>query len=557
MKSTSQEPATTVHVSFPTRVAATPLPTSERPVSHLGLIGWLIIALAVASLSLSIAALFTGGIGWDSRFDTDATNIARSMEVSSLQEAYDVIPVTTEFYGLLVYQLADLGHRVWTGSPDLFSPDDPNAYVWQGLVTITCSLLAALALAWSLTVISRRRVIGATTAALLLATPLWLGSSSINYKDVPVAAGLSIFSAALAVALVTHPTRMTWVSMIFWSSIGASMAFATRAGSVVLLVALSIASLGIASIAWRQTIARVRIPAITAGTGIVLSVLVLLASNPVARLGPWQWMLDSWAYSTGGFPWVTGMLTMGTTVLSNEITWWYIPIWLLAQLPILTALAALSGLAIVLIHLIRTRFSLSTSPWIWLTPFLVQGLVFPLAVVVRGTEIYDGIRHVLFIVPPFIVFAVIPLIHPLKIDHLKDTFLPKALPWAGVFLVAVSFFASLRWFPYSYAYVNPIAGFTKEPRQWELDYWGVSSREGIRTLENLQIPARAAIPYNDPARPFSPGIGMMPESNPSGEKFGYYWFARWTFPTDLPFECERLFDIRRDGHVLGHGGVCQ
>ena len=49
----------------------------------------------------------------------------------------------------------------------------------------------------------------------------------------------------------------------------------------------------------------------------------------------------------------------------------------------------------------------------------------------------------------------------------------------------------------------------------------------------------------------------MPGDNPSGQPFGYYWFARWEFPTDVPFECEDLFDIRRDGHLIGKGGVCR
>ena len=532
-----------------TRRSAAPQP--------LGVSGWVFVAGAVAAVALSIAGLFYGGIGWDSRFDTDATAIARSLDVESLEQAYDAVPVTTEFYGLLVYQLADLGHMLVTREPELFGPDDPEAYFWQGLITIFFSVLAAIAFAWAMSVVTGKRLIGAIGAALLLSTPLWLGSSTVNYKDMPVAAGITAFSSALAVSIVGRMDRRRWIGVLTWGTIGATMAAATRAGSFVVLVAIAIGTLGFVVLTRRHE-RRAWIP--TAATGLIglsISLLFLLTTNPIARLGPIQWLRDSWAYSTGGFPWVTAMRTAGVDVPSNAITWWYIPAWVLAQLPLLTIVLAAAGLVLLVRDVLKTRGAAITRDYAWFAPFAIQGFALPIALMIRGTELYDGIRHLLFTFSAYIALALIPLAVVAGRSQHRPVSGKTIAVTVGLITVGASLFASARWFPYSYAFINPIAGWDKEQRNWELDYWGVSAREGIRTLNDLGVQPRAVIPYNDPVRPFDPSITQMPGDNPSGQPFGYYWFARWEFPSDIPFDCDDLFEIRRDGHLIGRGGVCR
>ena len=533
-------------------------PTHSRAaLQPLGFSGWIFIVGAVAAVALSIAGLFYGGIGWDSRFDTDATAIARSLDVESLEQAYEAVPVTTEFYGLLVYQLADLGHMLVTGETELFGPDDPEAYFWQGLVTIFFSVLAAISFAWAMSIVTGKRLIGAIGAALLLSTPLWLGSSTVNYKDMPVAAGITVFSSALAVGIAGRMDRSRWVAVLLWASIGASMACATRAGSFVVLLAIALGSL-VFVVLTRHRDRQSWLPvAVTGLFGLGTSLLFLLTTNPIARLGPVQWLRDSWAYSTGGFPWVTAMRTAGVDVPSNAITWWYIPAWVLAQLPLVTIAFASVGIGILIRDVLRSRGIALTRDYAWFVPFAIQGFVLPFGLIVRGTELYDGIRHLLFIFSAFVALALIPIMTVLRKQQYRSTSGRSIAVALGVIVVGASLFASARWFPYSYAFINPVAGWNKAERNWELDYWGVSAREGIRTLNDLGVPPRAVIPYNDPVRPFDPTVTQMPGDNPSGQPFGYYWFARWEFPADVPFECEDLFEIRRDGHLIGKGGVCR
>jgi len=109
-----------------------------------------------------------------------------------------------------------------------------------------------------------------------------------------------------------------------------------------------------------------------------------------------------------------------------------------------------------------------------------------------------------------------------------------------------------------------VAGAQSDPRAWELDYWGISSREGVERLRERGIDDIVVIPHGEPGRPygavnlFDPGSGIIDpvvlEPEP-GKRFGYYWFNRFEFP-EISAECTPLFTVERGGHTLGEGGQC-
>jgi hypothetical protein len=98
--------------------------------------------------------------------------------------------------------------------------------------------------------------------------------------------------------------------------------------------------------------------------------------------------------------------------------------------------------------------------------------------------------------------------------------------------------------------VNPVAGRNADTRSWELDYWGVSAREGVRRLERLGL-ARIHVQPNDEV-----GIqwGALPGRTVPGRGEGLYVFLRDNRAAD--FGCAVIFSIKRDGHLLGEGARC-
>jgi hypothetical protein len=284
---------------------------------------------------------------------------------------------------------------------------------------------------------------------------------------------------------------------------------------------------------------------ITSCSALVFAIAFTWATNPIARINTVQWLADAGDVARS-FPWEGTIRTAGKDLQSTDLPWWYVPAWLAAQLPLLTLAAVAGGLAVLVVGFIRRWEVVDARTTIPLVPIALQAVALPVGIVLGGAVLYDGIRHVLFIVPALIAMAAAALA---VLDRGMSR-LRVALPVGAVLVVAVSLSASIRWAPYSYAFVNPIAGRNKDGRSWELDFWGVSAREGVNRLEELGATsihvapsAGVGIPYGAVGRPIVPGSDT-----------GLYVFLRYSRAAD--FGCTVSFTIERDGHVLGEGGRC-
>jgi hypothetical protein len=161
--------------------------------------------------------------------------------------------------------------------------------------------------------------------------------------------------------------------------------------------------------------------------------------------------------------------------------------------------------------------------------------------------IYDGIRHLLFMITALIALAAGAMV---LLDR-RTRHGSVALPLAATLVVAASLFDSARWAPYAYAYINPIAGHNTHGQSWELDYWGASAREGVTRLHKAGVSSVSVQPAAQVGLPF----GAVPYTGDFGESAGIYVFSRWGF-TAASFGCDLLFTIKRDGHTLGEGAKC-
>jgi hypothetical protein len=286
--------------------------------------------------------------------------------------------------------------------------------------------------------------------------------------------------------------------------------------------------------------------AVTAISTLVCALAVTWATDPIARIDMPRWLIDT-AKADHPISWVGTIRTAGRDVLSTNLPWWYVPAWLGAQLPLLT-LAAIVGGIVVLCVLAFRRPRAELLP---LVPLCMQGVLIPLAIVATGAVLYDGIRHVLFVVPALVALSAIAVAVLDRGSRDSRRGLNVVLSLLAVAAVAASFTAVVRWAPYEYAYLNPIAGHDPNHRSWELDYWGVSAREGIRRLREAGLTNI----YVEP----SPTVGIPYGANQGrpthGPRSGLYVFLRWNDNAST-YGCKTIFTIRRDGHVLGEGARC-
>jgi len=512
-----------------------------------------LVVLGAASIALACWSLAEGGIGWDSRGDTIAALVTRSVDPSeSLAQAYEEVPATSEFYGVLPQQLADVVHSAVTFSGAPLSPDEPSTYLYQGAVNILLAVLAVTALATALFVAFRSLLAAAFAWSLTLATPLWLGMSHVDFKDMPVAAGLTLVTAGLILAFVLERPRRASVAGAALAGAGGAIAIATRPAAIVLLGGLVAGTLAVV-LGWAVARRRPRaaLPVAVAACAAPLCGLVLTwATDPIARIGGIGWLRDSIDVARD-YPWDVGPIrTAGQDLRSVDLPWWYVPAWLGAQLPLLTLAAILGGIVALAVLLARRRRTVRAAVAIPVVPIALQALVLPLLIVASGAVLYDGIRHVLFMLPALIALAAVALAALERGARASRLRLGLVLPLAAVAIVATSFVAAARWAPYSYAFLNAAAGRDTKHRSWELDYWGVSAREGVQRLREAGLTPLYVKPSQQPGVPWGAYNGPLT----TGGRSGIYVFLRWDDAAD--FGCTVIFTIKRGGHVLGEGAHC-
>jgi hypothetical protein len=462
------------------------------------------------------------------------------------------VPYTSEFYGVFLYQFADVLHLLTTGATVPLAPDASVTYQYQGAATLMVPVASVTALAAAVAIAFRSLLAGAFAWSLTLATPLWLGMSHVDYKDMPVAAGVTLVTAGLVLSLVPESGRKAILVGALLAGSGGAIALATRAGALALLVAVA-AGTAATAVGWRIGSRRpfaISPVLITSCSTVVCALAFTWATNPIARIDMLQWLEDAADYAQAvpyGYP---PMRVAGRDVFGNDLPWWYIPAWLAAQLPLLTIVAVVGGLVVLVVGLVRRRRLVDGVPTIALVPIVLQAIVLPVALLLGGTVLYDGLRHVIFMIPALIA---IPALAFAMLDHRigeHSSRLKVVLPLGAVVIVAASLWASIRWAPYAYAFVNPVAGADKDGRNWDLDYWGVSAKEGVERLQKLGYSPIYVEPEPSVGTPFGAAKG----ASVGGPNAGLYNFLRWYRAAD--YGCTVLFTIERDGQVLGEGARC-
>ena len=145
-----------------------------------------------------------------------------------------------------------------------------------------------------------------------------------------------------------------------------------------------------------------------------------------------------------------------------------------------------------------------------------------LVMAMRST-LYNGIRHLIFVLPPLAVVAGLALDRLFRLATRRQArgMVAALALWGG-------WHASLliRLHPYQYVYANLLAGGMPGANDYELDFWGESLREGAFMLANhvATLPARAkpyrvfVCPNPASAAPFLPP-SIMATNNPAGADF--------------------------------------
>ncbi len=395
------------------------------------------------------------------------------------------------------------GERIWRRYQGLIDPRPTDAHIYGGLFDVAAvalqhvvpldlyhvrhllnaffgwlGIIGCGVLGWRI----GGPGVGVLAGALLALSPRYFGHSMNNPKDLPFAAAATFSLVALAYLPRAFPYLPPLNVLAVGTAIGVSLAI--RPGGLLFVLYLALWVLA--------TIVRRRDWNLGHLGATALGLLGVLALAMIVPMPVWPFLWDNplsgvfqAADQASNYDWSGSVLFAGRDVQSTQLPWTYAPVWLLATTPPVILGGALLSILVPGISAFRTRRSrglaippatASVGPGKCVVePRFIVGLwfavLFPIVyVIARHSTLYDGLRHLLFIVPPLVALA--------SVGWAVTLARARTVVRTGLaLLLALGLLEPLlfqvRNHPNQVVYFQPLVG---GPRgavgRFDLDYWG-------------------------------------------------------------------------------------
>jgi len=322
-------------------------------------------------------------------------------------------------------------------------------------------------------------------AIALLLTPTYLGHAFNNPKDIPFAVGY-VWSLYYLLRLVqAGPGRSPGLSVRLGLVVGLTMAVRVAGG--VLLGYLGLAALLLAlqsGLAGRraapalrqllQTTAWSLIPAALLAYAVMIFFWPWAQAAPLTR--PFAALQEFSTFSM----YSETVLFGGRQIPADQLPLDYLLRSFAIKLPELFLLGLGVAAAVGLARLIRRRVDERWLGWLLVG---VAALLPPALASARGTVLYDGIRHFIFVLPPLAVAVGLGADWSLRVLGR----VPRALrlvAWGILGMpLLVHILLLLLLHPYQYVFYNQLAGgLAGADGRYETDYWAHSYGEAVELL---------------------------------------------------------------------------
>ncbi len=422
------------------------------------------------------------GVSWDEVFRWGGGDAKlryyNALVSGNIEAAGDYRAKVDHYPGLVDLPLAFLRNQL--GAPDYLV-----GHAWTAAFGLL-GIAGAMALA---------KVLGGRWAALLAGIslalyPRYWGHAFFNPKDIPFAAMYVWGLWALALAL--RDRRRDWRSALCFGAL-AGACMSVRVGGLLLLCYAGLfiflqlvyarVCIGVAYFK-RQAWESLRWGAVATA----LAFLFLLIFWPSAHQNPFVTTAGA-VSAVSHFGWQGEVLFDGVSYPASEVPRRYLPAMLARTAPDFWWWLAMGCVAWLLCNAKLWRKLWSEHVAQLLVAFAV---LFPLAyIMVRKSIVYDGARHVLFLIPPSAALLgcwSVNAYSALQSKYGRWAALLWATPSLGLMLWTVADMARLH--PYEYIYYNRLSGGVAGAKdRFETDYWGVAFREAADILSN-ELPPR-------------------------------------------------------------------
>ena len=326
-------------------------------------------------------------------------------------------------------------------------------------------------------------VAGLIALVLLATCPLYDGNMYINAKDGPFATAMTVLLLAIVRALEEYPapSRRTVVLM----GVGIGLAFGTRVLAAVALFSAVVALLTIVvedmrrgtREVWHRLVRFIwlMLPAVLIGyliMGLLWPWSVLQPLNP----------LYASDYFSGFFekPWRE--LFEGKLYAVPDMPARYLPVMFSIQLPEIMLALGFAGGALALVAGLRERLPINKSGALFA---VVMAAFFPVLLAMAAhPALYNGLRHFVFVVPPFAVLG--GLAGAAAFDWLRQRGPQWTAGGVAVLLIGIALPVSdiVRLHPFQYSTFNWLeGGVAAAHKRYMIDYWGLAFRQTSEALK--------------------------------------------------------------------------
>lgn len=174
------------------------------------------------------------------------------------------------------------------------------------------------------------------------------------------------------------------------------------------------------------------------------------------------------------FPIPVIVFYFGEFISSQHLPWHYVSVWISITTPILYIVLFIVGIFFLvknsLVNFIDTQ-PMQFALFMFGAPVL--------AIIILNSAVYDAYRHIFFIYPFLLLIAVYGFTQLIQV--VKNKFIMQLISYSTVVYILFLFVFIIVNHPFQNVYFNVFAG--KNIRQnFELDYWGLSYKQGLEYI---------------------------------------------------------------------------
>lgn len=448
----------------------------------------LAILLCVVLLAIGCLLRRSYGIAWDEPTQRGyGQTVARFVLKGDTRLQNDPLRVYGPAHELLLTAAETLSH----------ARDTPDVYAVRHFVNFVVFVVGVYFLYRVAVIGLGPSVVALLPSIALVLSPAIFGHAFFNSKDIPFLAAF-ITSAYTLLRFLERPGVRTGLV----HAIVTAWLLAIRAPGLLMPV------LTVAGVAFCLRPSGPGRPKLLRGlvAHAVALPLLTVAFWPTLWHEPWSSFRNAVA-TMSHFPWSQHVLYRGAFLSAADLPWHYAPVWIAITTPLLYLAAFVAGLPVV----IKRAWSSFRAPAAASSfyPILILAWLFvPLvSVVVFRSTLYDGWRQLFFVYPALLLFGTAGVVAAARALRARPEWRwsrAVAIGSVAIAVVAVGDVAMfmVRAHPNAHVFFNTLAGGISGAKfRYEMDYWGLSTRQGLEAILRRDrdpiIPVFAADPTGE------------------------------------------------------------